>query len=63
MQRTSHRQGGRAAVDAKLGIDVLQVFLDGGDRHHQPQRDLAIRQALGDQPQHVTLALGQRPGG
>jgi hypothetical protein len=38
---------------------VVDVRLDRRSAHHQSLGDLSVRQALGDQPQHLDLAGGQ----
>src|SRR2546427_983622 len=39
--------------------DVRDVSLDGADREMEPIGDLPVREATGDQPQHLQLTLRQ----
>ena len=43
----------------QLGQDVPHVSLDGAFLHDKPFGDLGIRQALGDQPEHVEFPASQ----
>jgi cation diffusion facilitator CzcD-associated flavoprotein CzcO len=55
-----HHDGLRAVAQAELGQHPADVGLDGLLPHHEPGRDLRVRQTLGDQPQHLGLAGRQR---
>src|SRR5580658_9413443 len=43
----------------QLGQDVAHVSLDGAFLDDKPSGDLGVRQALGNQPEHVELPAGQ----
>ena len=43
----------------ELGEDVRDVPMDGVLAEHQRARDLSVREAGGDEPQHLRLASGQ----
>src|SRR5881396_173126 len=49
----------RAAPHPELVVDVLEVRSDSRRRDEEPAADLAVRQALGNEGEHVELALGQ----
>src|SRR5438093_8339880 len=49
----------RAAPHPELVVDVLEVRSDSRRRDEEPAADLAVRQALRNQGEHVQLALGQ----
>ena len=49
----------RAAAHTQLGVDVLEVELDGVFGHEDRVRGLAIRRTAGHQRQNLLLALGQ----
>ncbi len=49
-----------AVVHAQFAIDVLEVSLDGVDRHTQDLRDLLVALAADEQAQDVEFALAQR---
>src|SRR5438876_6854651 len=49
----------RAAPNPELVVDVLEVRSDSRRRDEEPAADLAVRQALCNQGEHVQLALGQ----
>src|SRR5207247_9295554 len=49
----------RAAPHPQLVVDVLEVGSDSRRRDEEPAADLAVRQALCNQGEHVELALGQ----
>src|SRR4051812_17582242 len=50
-----------AVVHLELAQRVLHVVLDGPVGDHEPVGDLAVREPLGDHPEHLGLPLGQ-PG-
>ena len=54
------RHGLRPAVHVELAIDVLQVLFDRARGDDQPAGDLFVREAFGEQSQHLQLALGER---
>ncbi len=47
------------AMDAQLAMDVLDVLLGRCYRDHEPIGDLAVREPIADEPQHLELALAQ----
>ena len=49
-----------AVAHAQLGQDVLPVALDRARADHQQPRDLLVRVGLGDELDHLQLAVGQR---
>ena len=49
-----------AVVHLELAQGVLHVVLHGAVREHEPLGDLLVGHALGDHPQDLGLALGQR---
>ena len=51
-----------AALQAELGENRGDVVLDGAGRKEEPFSDGRISQPIGDQPQDVELAPGQRRG-
>jgi hypothetical protein len=53
------RDGLRAAVRIQLGVEMIDVPLDGADRHDQALRDFLIGQTLFDQAQYFTLAVAE----
>ena len=57
----AHRlgDGGGAVGDAELLVERVQVALDGRRREVDVLADVRRREALGDQPQDLVLALGQ----
>ena len=58
-------QGGQRPVrGARFGIDVLDMMAGCLPRDHQPLSDLPVRQAPGQEPENLDLAVGQaiRPG-
>ncbi len=52
--------GRGAVVDVELRVDVEQVRLDGRLGDEQLGRRAAVRLALGDERQHLELALAER---
>ena len=51
-----HQGGGGAVADSQLGVDALQVRLDGAGADRQGGADLAVAQAARHQLQHRHLA-------
>src|ERR1700733_8796448 len=49
--------GGGAVVDPELGVDVHEVGLDGRLGDEQLGRGVAIARSLGDELEHLQLAL------
>src|SRR5579864_3540886 len=52
--------GLRPVDGAELAVDVVEVGANCARREHQVRRDLLVDLALGEEPQHVALATGQR---
>src|SRR4029450_361780 len=50
-----------AAVDAELAKDGPRMALDGAEGDEEFAGDFALREAAGEQSQHVELALGEVP--
>jgi hypothetical protein len=46
-------------MDVELRVRLLEVLRDGRVGDPQPARDLRIRQAFGDEPEHFALARRQ----
>ena len=57
MDRVAHQLV--ATAQLQLAQDALHVVLDRAHADDQPVRDLGVRVALGDQPQHLGLTFGQ----
>ena len=53
------RHGLGPAVDVEFAIDVSQVLFDRAWGDYQPAGDLLVREAFGEQSQHLPLALGE----
>lgn len=60
-QTEAHRmhRGGGPATDTELGVDVLDVVADRLGADAQMTSDRLVRQPLGHQPEHITLAAGE----
>src|SRR4051794_20148818 len=60
-QSLAHRRGygARAIGDLELGVDALEMRLDGGGGDAQPRRDLAGREPLGRQGENRVLPGGE----
>ena len=56
-----HELGARPG--ARLAHQALHVLLNGSGRDMEPSRDLLVRQALGDEHKHVSLAGGDAEPG
>jgi hypothetical protein len=48
-----------ALVDAELAVHAGRVALDGAERDIEPLGDLVVGQALGNERQHLVLAVAQ----
>src|SRR5690349_1039636 len=55
--RDRSRRG--AVLDTELGVDLLQVLVDGARAEAQDLRDVAIGLALGEPGQHLALTRRQ----
>src|SRR5690349_23895553 len=56
---THPRRDLAAGAEAELGQDVLDVVLGGAFGDHEPLRDLAVGQAVGDEAGDLVLAAAQ----
>src|SRR6266702_2202668 len=56
-----HGEEGRGSSrrDADLGVDVLNMMVDGGCGDGEKGRHLAIGVSASDQPEHLDLAVSQ----
>src|SRR5688500_16737363 len=51
----------RPRPQLQLPVDATDVVLGGLRADEEPLRDLRVRQALAEQPQHLALPLAQQP--
>ena len=59
VQRREAGDCGGTAVDAELRIRLLEVLGHGRGRDPQPARDLVVREAFGDEAEHLAFARCQ----
>src|SRR5512133_1877554 len=55
-------RGGRPRRHVQLGEDVAEVSFNGLLTEHQHLRNVVVATSLGNQPEHLYLALGETTG-